>query len=97
MPWSGAVVEQEVDRIDVGRQARLAAGQDVAFGAGRNVDDGEDLAPRQRRLRLGERRRPRGDPQRLVRVEGLDELPAQLGRSRSSTTAIGMARTSWPR
>ena len=34
----------------------------------------------ERRLRLGERVGARRDTDRLVRIEGLDELPAQLGR-----------------
>ena len=39
-----AVVEQEIGGIDIGRQARPAARQDLALGARRNVEDAEDLA-----------------------------------------------------
>ena len=73
-----AIVEQEIGGIDVGRQARPAAGQNLALGARRNVEDAEDLASGQRRLRLGQRARPHGDTDRLVGIQALDEPSAQL-------------------
>src|SRR6266851_4088307 len=72
------IVEQEIGRIDVGRQARPATGEDLAFGTRRNVEDGEDLAVLELGLRLGERCRPLGDADRLVSVQALNEPPAQL-------------------
>ena len=41
---------------------------------------------RQRRLRLGERARPRGDTDRLVGIQALDEPPAQLGTKSNNTS-----------
>ena len=74
-----AVVEKEIGRIDISGDAGLVALQNLSFGVLRNVDDPENLPSRQRRMGVGERIGANGDRDRLVGVQSLDQIAAELG------------------
>ena len=73
-----AAVDKEIRGIDVGGDPGLLTVQNVALSFFRDNDDAEH-APLIERLSRLEDRPANGDPQRLVRFERLNELPAELG------------------
>ncbi len=90
-------VEDQIGGIDIGRQMHVVALEQVALGVARNSRMPKTRRAASEPLAVGERRRPFGHLQRLVGVQASARSRALSAVPSSSTTAIGICRTSWPR
>ena len=74
----GPAVEKEIGRVDIGRDPRLLAPQDLTLGVLGDRENGEDLVAVEGGLGVGDRVAPHLDRDRLIRVQGLHEVAAEL-------------------
>jgi hypothetical protein len=74
----GAVVKQEIGRIDIGWEPCFVALENLALGSGGNTENAKHLAPVERSLSLHERPGACGNPDGLIGIQGLNDGPAQI-------------------